>query len=141
MRNIGKGHGVTFFVVGILAVLVSLARGVPQAQDFKQGADSQAAQLSRAVGKSVIPGSLVWIEADVLFDFQAAITWQEMLFLASLAPSQPADLFRAEVRLDNQKNIIAIRGLRNLTHSPAGDEFAIAANWPLAVVATRHLDR
>ncbi len=139
MRKLSGGHGFTFAVVGVLAVLVSFGRSVPAVDNLDGDAGTQAAQLSRDLGQHVLPDSLVWIEASSAVGLKAAIVWQELLFLASLKPKGSADLYRVEVRLDNRGNIIAERGLRNLTNSPAGDEFDIVALPPLAVVATRAL--
>lgn len=59
--------------------------------------------------------------------------------MASQREESPADLYRLEATLDKHGLPVSVRGVRNLTESPAGDEFQLAVSEPYAVVATRSL--
>ena len=56
----------------------------------------------------------------------------------SASKQEPADLYRAEVRIYGDE-IVSVKGLKNLTDTPAGDEFDLAAISNQVAVLTKAL--
>ena len=52
---------------------------------------------------------------------------------------RPRDLYRAQVRIDDNKELVSIKGIKNVTNSPAGDDYQVVASKSRAAVATRAL--
>ena len=123
--------------VAIVAV-VAAAAGALGFADVDPAAPI-AVQLGEATGLEVRPASLVWIGQTPAADFGSATRAREIVFLASRDSKGAADLYRAEVRVAPGPRIVSAGGLRNLTESPDGDDFAIAASWPHIAIATRAL--
>jgi hypothetical protein len=98
-----------------------------------------AAQVGGALGLGVRPDSLVWIGPPPEPGFSTAIEPHELAFLASKGSGRPADLYRATIALAPGPRVISASGLRNLTDSEDGDDFAIAAQWPYIAAVTRAL--
>ncbi len=101
-------------------------------------AEGVAEMLGAAVGGGEVrSGDFVWEERGSFWG--DAFFGRHVLFLArrasplgegdgSIAPGPPlADLYRARVRLTRAGHPLSVRMVRNLTHSPLGDEAALVA--------------
>ncbi|MCP4603861.1 MAG: hypothetical protein GY847_25635 [Proteobacteria bacterium] len=139
MTKIHASHLITFAVVGLAATFVSLGRAVPQTSVQVEDSTRLAARISAATGlaiRSDAPISIVGIGRTGL---KSALFWQEVLFLGGRDKSKSRDLYRAEIRINREHGILALRNLKNLTDSPAGDEYQLIVSPPYAAVATRAL--
>jgi acyl-coenzyme A thioesterase PaaI-like protein len=81
---------------------------------------------------------LLFIEGSKPEGIEGALFWNEVVFLAAKAKDKPADLYRAEVRIKDGE-IISVKGLKNLTDTPAGDEYDLAAVSKQVAVLTKAL--
>jgi len=135
--SIRPHHRTRFIAVAVVAIAAAGASALRFSE--VDPAAPLAAQLGQATGLEVRPASLVWVGPTPGADLDSATTAREIVFLASPEPHGAADLYRAEVRVGPGPRIVSIRGLRDLTESPDGDDFAIAAAWPHIAIATRAL--
>jgi hypothetical protein len=117
---------------------IALAAGALGFADV-DGSAPLAGQLGSALSLRVRADSLIWIGPSPEPGLGTATAEREIAFLASKGERAPADLYRAEVRLAPGPRVIGAGGLRNLTDSEDGDDFAIAASWPHIAVVTRAL--
>ena len=128
-------HLLTFFLVALLSLL-SWSTKVARVPD---GVDSLGDQIAAATALKLRAKEPIFIAAVELSPLERALFWSEVVFLASTGEGDRADLYRAEVRRAPGGRLLALRGLKNLTASPAGDEFQLVVRPPFAVVAARSL--
>jgi hypothetical protein len=133
-----RPHHRTRLVAVAIVAIVAAGAGALRFADVDPAAPL-AVQLGEATRLEVRPSSLVWVGPTPAADFGSATRAREIAFLASAAPGGAADLYRAEVRVAPGPRIVSAGGLRNLTDSKDGDDFAIAAAWPHIAIATRAL--
>ena len=88
-------------------------------------AEGVAAMLGAAVGGEVRPDDFVWEGRGGAF--HDAVLGRQVLFLARRPGAPEADLFRARVRLTRAGQPVSLRGVRNLTRSPLGDDRDLVA--------------
>jgi hypothetical protein len=88
-------------------------------------------------GLDVEPDSVYWMAPRLSTGLGATLTWYDLVFLARERPGEKADVYRAAARTVDGKRLFALRGLRNLSSSPAGDDGDMVVDAPLAAVATR----
>ncbi len=113
-------------VIGGLALLDRVAApSLPP-----RSVEGVAQLLGDAVDGRVRPGDFVWEEPESLFS--ELVFGRRVLFLASPAPGEPRDLYRARVRLSVEGQPLGVRSLHNLTNSPLGDDLGLAADGPHA---------
>lgn len=137
-KAIHRSHLVTLAVLAAAAICARLMLEGPGGAGA--GASTTlAGQLGRATGLVVEPANIFWTAGEPSPGFASAVGRSEVLFLARETTDAPADLYRAEVRLAPGPALIGLDGLRNLTSSPAGDEYLLEVAPPHAVVATRAL--
>jgi len=91
-------------------------------------AEGVAAMLGASIGEgggTVRSEDFVW-EARGSF-WSDAFVGRRVLFLAHRASTQPADLYRARVRLTRAGHPLSVSEVRNLTRSPLGDDADLVA--------------
>ncbi|MDJ0762709.1 MAG: hypothetical protein QNJ97_06935 [Myxococcota bacterium] len=137
--RVHSGHFISFFVVAIAAAGVSIARGVSDVDGVHGETDQLEQQLSGKLNLVVQPTGVHETANKPETGLTAALKWREIVFLAAKEKQLPADLYRAEVRTVEDQGIISIRGVRNLTDTPAGDEYALVNCPPQVAVLTRAL--
>jgi len=114
----------------LLGGLVHLCSGVPT----ERSVEGLAGLLAVRVGAAVDPATIAWEPSKgELGDW---FLGRGVLFLAAAAPDQPRDVFRARIQVTREGQPMHIRALRNLSHSPAGDEVALQVRGDRAVFAT-----
>lgn len=133
-----RAHHRTRLVAAAVVAAIGAGAGALGFADVDPAAPL-AAQLGAATGLDVRPASLVWVGPTPGADLGSTVVAREIVFLASAGRGAAADLFRAEARVVPGPRIVSASGLRNLTDSRDGDDFAIAAEWPHVAVATRAL--
>lgn len=135
--SIRPHHRTRLAAVAVVAI-VAAGAGALRFEDVDPAAPL-ASQIGLATGLSVRPASLVWVGEPPAGDLGSVAAAREIVFLASRDAAGAADLYRAELRVAPGPRIVWAGGLRNLTESPDGDDFAIAASWPHIAIATRAL--
>jgi hypothetical protein len=126
------------WVLGFAALVGTVLHGFGVAPP-ESSLDGLARWLGSAVSGTVAGDELVWEPSvGILSD----LLWgRRILFLARRSPGAPRDVFRARVRLTPSGAPISVRGLRNLTETPVGDDAGLSARGHSAVFATVALGR
>lgn len=105
--------------VGLAALAARMSLPPPPAKTL----EGVAAMLGNAAGGSVATDGFLWEgRGGILAD---SLLGRRVLFLASKPNPEgdgPRDLYRARVRLTRAGRPVSIHGLRNITHTPLGDE-------------------
>lgn len=115
--------------LGLVAATALVARGCA-AGPPEPSVEGLAGFLGQAAGGAVAPGEFVW-EAGGSF-LEEALVGRRVLFLASKAPGEPRDLYRARVRLSLEGRPVSVSSLTNLTSTPLGDESSLTGDGPVA---------
>jgi hypothetical protein len=93
-----------------------------------------SAALGRASGGVVDDRDLAWEESP---GFWTETFWgRHLLFLSRASNGAPRDLYRARVRVTRGGQIIDVRGVRNLTDTPQGDDVGLETRGARASFAT-----
>lgn len=132
-------HGTTFLVCSIVSFFISVGYSAPRADAASGAKERVLAQIAASTGVRVLPGSVEWLTGDPDGGFRSAVKWHEILFLGSPTEGGPSDLYRAEVRSVNGSELFGVRGVRNVSLSPVGDDFHLTVSYPYAAVSTRVL--
>jgi len=138
-RRIHPSHLIAAALIAAAGIAICLVWSSPQSEQVADGDTSIESQVAAATGLWVLPGSAVWASGRPEAELAPAIRGREILFLAATARGEPADLFRAELRVGPGPTLISVAGMANLTESPAGDDFTVQASPPFVAVATRAL--
>ncbi|HEU4405566.1 MAG TPA: hypothetical protein VFS43_09775 [Polyangiaceae bacterium] len=115
--------------LGLVALTAIVVRGCAP-EPPEPSVAGVARFLGRAAGGEVAPGEFVW-EAGGSF-LEEALFGRRVLFLASRAPGEPRDLYRARVRLSLEGRPVSVASLVNLTSTPLGDESSLTGDGPVA---------
>lgn len=135
--KIFHGYYVTLLLVAGLSALTYYKTAVFETETSNPNQPQTVIRATENI--SVDPNQLVFTRATESSADRSAPSWHEVLFLATPSDGFVPDLYRAEVRLDHQRTIIGIRSIKNLTHSPAGDDYQLRVSLPYAVLATKVL--
>ena len=134
LRQYAAARRNLFVVVAAIGVLTALiGRPAPQPG---QPLD---VQLSAITGLRVETGSIVWLDGRAASNLRTATNGGDIVFLASLRPGTPRDLYIAEARLAPGPTLLDVSSLVNLTRTDAGDEFLFKVHGSLIATATRAL--
>lgn len=120
---------------GALAVALHLATPSPPPRTLS----GLASMLGEAVSGTVRTEDIAWeprpgTAAEIVYG-------RRVLFLASAAPGEPRDLYRARVRLGLEGRPVSVGTVRNLTQTSAGDERSLTVLGERAAYATAAYDQ
>src|SRR5262245_34777071 len=122
-------------LVTVVAMAVSFTRPAPPARTLEGLADL----LGRAAEGTVLPGEVRWEPSGgLLVD---TLLGRRALFLCIPASGRERDVYRAQVRLSLEGQPIEVRGLRNITETPLGDDAGLEIRGTIAAFATTAYDR
>jgi hypothetical protein len=93
-----------------------------------------ASLLGQSAGGVVSPDDIAWEESPGFW--AETFVGRRLFFLSAPAPGLPRDLYRARVRVTFEGQPIAVRELRNITVTPAGDDGPLELNGHHAAFAT-----
>lgn len=114
----------------VAGVAVSFATASPSTPSV----EGLVGWLGAQTALSVRPEDLRWAESGGFF---SDLFWgRRLLFLGAEQPGGKRDLFRARIRLSDSGQPLTLSGLRNLTHTPLGDDAGLDLVGERAVWAT-----
>ncbi len=93
-----------------------------------------AAALGRATGGVVDDHDVAWEESPGFWT--ETFVGRHLLFLSRPKADEPRDLYRARVRVTLDGQIIEVRGVKNLTDTPQGDDVGLETKGERASFAT-----
>jgi hypothetical protein len=116
-------------MLGFTAGLAQHAAAIPPAS-----VPALCGLLAQASSSQVGPDDVGWEPSrgavrDALFG-------RGVLFRGQQGPGKPGDIFRADVRVTPQGKLLSVGAVYNLTHTPLGDEVALAVSGERAVFAS-----
>ncbi|MDF2693147.1 MAG: hypothetical protein K0S65_1530 [Labilithrix sp.] len=124
-----KKRGIVIGVMGLVALAAALVEG-GTAEDPRQ----LASLLSEASQTVVDPSDLRWEPSRGVLD--DLVRGRFVLFLGSVRPGAPRDVYRARVRLSPEGHPLGVVGTYNLTTTPLGDDHALVVSGDHAAYAT-----
>ena len=119
----------------VVATAIAWSRPAPPPKSL----DGVASMLGHASRCTVDPGELAWEPGrGVLAE---AFLGRSILFLGRATGSATRDVYRARVRLSAEGKPVDVRGLRNLTETPLGDDSGLQVRGATAAFATTAFGR
>ncbi len=135
LRRLVSSRLLTFFTCALLGLAAAAHTQVPPT---RRDSTLLEHQLGASSGVNVVRGSLVPIGGrEGEYGLDTAIGWQKVSFLASDGAWGPRDVYSAELRIAPGAIIVGVRSIVNLTKTPDGDEYALAAGGRRVAVATK----
>ena len=119
LQRHAKSRGLALAAIALAALAARLSVPPPPPRSI----EGVAAALGAAAGATVRPDDFLWEERGGFIE--DTFLGRRVLFLASRdqgGASAPRDLYRARVRLTPDGRPISVTAVRNLTHTPHGDD-------------------
>lgn len=138
LRCVLSSRLLTFFASALLGLAASAYRGGVLSSSSEES--SLERQLGGSIGKDVVRGSLVLLEAiQGEPGLDTAVFWKKASFLATNEEGGQKDLFSAQLRIAPDDVLVGVRRIVNLTNTPDGDESVMASAGDRVAVAAKVL--
>jgi hypothetical protein len=116
---------------GLLGAVLALCRNGAPGSDIGE----LALALGAASSGHVRPSDVKWTApGGAIGD---AIFGRSVVFLSSVQPNGPRDVWRARIRVSPEGHLVSIESASNLTGTPLGDDHALVVSGARAAYATR----